>query len=146
MTDLQLSLVLVASIWAAVNTLISGYSAVNGTRDRVLTGLTDEGVPLTPAHRYILYRNDWLPLKAGLSLVSLGFAAFIIFLPGLASNPEPLRWICYVAASLPLGSFLGFFVLGFSDRRLMLETLEGAEQGEVGALEKGPASRIRPEV
>jgi hypothetical protein len=146
MTDLQLSLVLVASIWAAVNTLISGYSAVNGTRDRVLTGVTDEGVPLSPAHRYILYRNDWLPLKAGLSAVSLGFAAFIVFLPGLASNPEPLRWICYVAALLPFGSFLGFFALGLSDRRLMLLTLEGAKEHEEVALAKGPASRIGAEV
>lgn len=29
MTVLQLSLVLVASIWAAMNTLIAGYGAVN---------------------------------------------------------------------------------------------------------------------
>lgn len=139
MTDLQLSLVLVASIWAAVNTLISGYSAVNGTRDRVLTGVTDEGVPLSLRHRYVLYRNDWLPLKAGLSVVSLGFAAFIVFLPTLTPNPASLRWICYAAAALPLGTFFAFFLLGLSDRRLMLETLEGA--GEDGAFQKDPGGR-----
>lgn len=130
MTDLQLSLVLVASIWAAVNSLIAGYNAVNATRDRVLTGVTDEGVPLSLAHRRILYRNDWLPLKAGLSLVSLGFAAFIVILPTLATNPETLRWICYVAALLPFGSFLGFFVLGLSDRRVMLDALRVADGGK----------------
>jgi len=126
MTDLQLSLVLVASIWAAVNTLIAGYTAVNATRDRVLTGRTDEGVPLSPAHRRTLYRNDWLPLKAGLSLVSLGFAAFLVFLPELATDPRLLRVICYIAALLPFGSFLGFFVLGMADRKLMLEVLATA--------------------
>jgi hypothetical protein len=131
MTDLQLSLVLVASIWAAVNTLIGGYQAVNTTRDRVLTGVTDEGVPLALAHRRILYRNDWLPLKAGLALVSLGFAGFILFLPELATDPRRLRVICYVASLLPLGSFVGFFILGLSDRGLMLRTLrEAAEHGD----------------
>ena len=129
MTDLQLGLVLVASIWAAMNTLIAGYTAVNATRDRVLTGMTDEGVPLSLAHRRILYRNDWLPLKTGLSLVSLGFAAFIVVLPGLASDPEPLRLICYAAALLPFGSFLGFFLLGLSDRRLMIDSLTEATAG-----------------
>ena len=129
MTSLQLSLVLVASIWAAMNTLIAGYNAVNGTRDRVVTGATDEGVALTVPHRRIMYRNDWLPLKVGLATVSLAFAAFIVFLPELADDPERLRPVCYVASLLPLGSFLGFFLLGFSDRRLMLATLAAAESG-----------------
>ena len=129
MTDLQLSLVLVASIWAAVNTLIAGYGAVNATRDRVLTGFTDEGTPLALEHRRILYRNDWLPMKAGLALVSVGFAGFIVFLPELATAPRRLRAICYVAALLPMGSFFGFFFLGISDRALMLKTLRGAASG-----------------
>lgn len=37
MNALQLGLIQVASIWAAMNTLIAGYNAVNGTRDRILT-------------------------------------------------------------------------------------------------------------
>lgn len=132
MTELQLSLVLVASIWAAVNTLIAGYGAVNATRDRVVTGVTNEGVSLSLAHRRILYRNDWLPLKAGLAMVSLGFAGFIIFLPELATDPRRLGPICYLAALLPFGSFLGFFLLGISDRALMLRTLREAANGEEG--------------
>lgn len=127
MTVLQLSLVLVASIWAAMNTLIAGYTAVNGTRDRVITGHTDEGVPLMSAHRKIMYSNDWLPMKVGLAGVSLAFAAFVIFLPELADQPERLRPVCYVASLLPFGSFLGFAVLGFSDRRVMLAALAEAE-------------------
>lgn len=113
-----------------MNTLIAGYNAVNGTRDRVLTGTTDEGVPMSLAHRRILYRNDWLPMKAGLAFVSLAFAAFLLVLPGLATEPDRLRPVCYAASVLPFGGFLGFFVLGFSDRRLMLDTLRAAEVEE----------------
>ena len=128
MNSLQLSLVLVASIWAAMNTLIAGYNAVNGTRDRILTGCSDEGVPLSLAHRRILYQNDWLPLKAGLAFVSLAFGGFLVFLPELADDARLLRPLCYVASLLPFGSFLGFFLLGWRDRRLMLEVLGAASE------------------
>jgi hypothetical protein len=143
--NLQLTLVLVASIWAAMNTLIAGYTAVNGTRDRVLTGFTGEGVPLDLEHRRILYRNDWLPLKAGLAAVSLAFSAFIVFLPSLAQDPARLRGVCMLAALLPLGAFLGFFVLGFSDRRLMLATLTDAQKKDsVDDAQGGLRSAPRP--
>lgn len=91
MNSLQLGLVLVASIWAAMNTLIAGYSAVNGTRDRILTGRTDEGIQLTLAHRKIMYQNDWLPMKAGIAIVSLAFGGFLILLPELAVDSDILR-------------------------------------------------------
>jgi len=126
MNALQMGLVLVASIWAAMNTLIAGYDAVNGTRDRILTGRTDEGIPLTLAHRRIMYQNDWLPMKAGLAFVSLAFGGFLLFLPELAEDTELLRPFCYVASLLPLGSFLGFFVLGLRDRKLIVDVLEAA--------------------
>lgn len=127
MNSLQLSLVLVASIWAAMNTLIAGYNAVNATRDRILTGHTDEGIRLSPAHRRIMYRNDWLPMKAGLAFVSLAFGGFLILLPELADDSKLFRPLCYVAALLPLGSFLGFFLLGLSDRRLIIEVLQAED-------------------
>lgn len=114
-----------------MNTLITGYTAVNATRDRVVTGRTDEGVPLTLAHRRVMYRNDWIPLKMGLAAISLAFSGFIVYLPELAQQPELLRSVCYLAALLPFGSFLGFFILGFSDRRLMRTALSQAEtEGE----------------
>lgn len=131
MTILQLALVLVASIWAAFNTLIAGYNAVNGTRDRILTGRTDEGYPLSIEHRRLMYRNDWVPLKMGLAAVSLAFAGFIVMLPEFAQDPEALRLICYVGAALPFFAFLGFFVLGLSDRALILRTLAEARAGSV---------------
>ena len=129
MNSLQLSLVLVASIWAAMNTLIAGYNAVNATRDRILTGRTDEGVALSYDHRRIMYQNDWLPLKAGLAFVSLAFGAFLLFLPELADDAELLRPICYAASLLPFGSFLGFFILGLRDRQLIVAVLDAAARG-----------------
>ena len=131
MNSLQLALVLVASIWAAMNTLIAGYNAVNGTRDRILTGCTDEGVQLTLEHRRIIYENDWLPMKAGLAFVSLAFGGFLIFLPELAEDTHLLRPFCYVASLLPCGSFVGFFFLGLRDRRLIIKVLGSDEaQGQ----------------
>lgn len=127
--NLQLGLVLVASVWAAVNTLIAGYNAVNGTRDRTVTGFTDEGIPLSLEHRRVMYRDDWLPLKTGLALVSMAFAAFIFFLPELAEDASGLRLVCYIAALLPSGTFIGFAVLGLSDRRLMLHSLGSGKEG-----------------
>ncbi len=130
MTSLQLSLVLVASIWAAMNTLIAGYTAVNGTRDRILTGCTDEGIALGYAHRRIMYQNDWLPLKAGLAFVSLAFGVFLLFLPELAAESGLLRPFCYAASLLPFGSFLGFFFLGLRDRRVIIAVLDAAKTGQ----------------
>jgi len=109
-----------------MNTLIAGYSAVNGTRDRILTGRTDEGIPLSLAHRWAMYRNDWIPLKLALATVSLAFAAFLVFLPTLSEDSFRLRAVCYLAAVLPLGGFLGFFGLGLADRRLILAELRNA--------------------
>ncbi len=127
MNSLQLGLVLVASIWAAMNTLIAGYSAVNTTRDRILTGYTVEGVKLTAEHRRIMYENDWLPMKMGIAFVSLAFGGFLVFLPELAKDIGSLRPFCYVASLLPFGSFVGFFFLGLRDRRLMVTVLKSTD-------------------
>jgi len=105
MNSLQLGLVLVASVWAAMNTLIAGYNAVNGTRDRILTGCTDEGIRLTLAHRRIMYQNDWLPMKAGLAFVSLAFGGFLVVLPELADDADLLRPVCYIGSLARSGVF-----------------------------------------
>lgn len=132
MNSLQLGLVLVASIWAAMNTLIAGYNAVNATRDRILTGHTDEGIRLSPEHRKIMYENDWLPMKAGLAFVSLAFGGFLIFLPELAEDGQLFRPFCYVASLLPFGSFVGFFFLGLRDRQLIVRVISAAEAEQAG--------------
>jgi hypothetical protein len=57
----------------------------------------------------------------------LAFGVFLVFLPELAEDVALLRPYCYFASLLPFGSFLGFFVLGLRDRRLILDVL-GAEE------------------
>jgi hypothetical protein len=123
MTDLQIMLVLVASIWAAVNTVIAGYNAVNGTRDRILTGYTDEGVPMTLQHRELALRNDWIPMKSGIAMISLMFSLFLVFLPRLAEGVSELQLICRIAAVVPFFSFTTFFILGIGDYRAMRRVL-----------------------
>lgn len=140
MTTLQLSFILVASIWAAVNTLIAGYNAVNGTRDRILTGCTDEGIPMSLEHRRIMFRNDWMPMKAGIALINLFFAAFLIYLPNLTVEVSQLRAVCYVAAAAPMFGFVTFFFLGISDFMVMRKTLAEAEAAE-SARKKRPRRR-----
>lgn len=126
MGDLQILLVLVASIWAAMNSVIAGYRAVNGTRDRVLTGHTDEGVPMTLEHRELVLRNDWLPMKAGIALISLIFTLFLVFLPEWAGPGGFMAVVCRVAAVVPFFSFVTFFVLGIGDYRAMRRVLDAA--------------------
>ncbi len=130
MTDLQIMLVLVASIWAAVNTVISGYNAVNGTRDRIMTGCTDEGVPMSLAHRKLVLRNDWLPMKSGIALISLMFTLFLFFLPRMAAQVSDFQVTCRVAAVVPFFSFATFFILGISDYRAMRRVLSEASDRE----------------
>ena len=126
-------LVLVASIWAAVNTVIAGYNAVNGTRDRILTGRTDERIPITLEHRELALRNDWLPMKSGIALISLMFTLFLIFLPRLAEQVSELQLICWIAAMVPFFSFATFFVLGIGDYRAMRSVLAEARASEGAA-------------
>ena len=85
-----------------------------------------------------------MPLRLA---VSLAFAAFVVVLPELAQEPTTLRAVCYVAAALPFGSFLGFAVLGVSDRRLILGALEVAEatsRGHIPSTADGPPGPVLP--
>lgn len=113
--------------------MIAGYNAVNGTRDRILTGRTDEGIPITLEHRELLLRNDWVPMKSGIALISLMFALFLMFLPRLAEQVSELQLICWIAATVPLFSFATFFVLGISDYRAMRWVLAEASDSELVA-------------
>lgn len=132
MTDLQIMLVTVASVWAAVNTVIAGYNAVNGTRDRILTGHTDEGIPMSLEHRELALRNDWLPMKSGIALISLLFFLFLVFLPDLAQLNRGIGLLCYLASVVPFFGFMTFSVLGFSDYKAMRRTLDAIRKEQKG--------------
>ena len=116
-------LVLVASLWASVNAIVAGYEAVNRTRERIILG-EDEGRTLSVEHRRLMFRNDWIPMKLGLSLASLAFALIIVFLPTFLEMPPILGLACYVIAVLPFFSFLAFFGLGIVDGLFMRRVLD----------------------
>lgn len=128
MASEQLALVIVASVWAALNTLVSAYRVVNDKRDVIVTGRFN-GEELSLSHRRLMLRNDWVPLKYGIALASLIFGLVLLAIPQLAESPD--LWITrvsYVAALGPLLSLVGFGVLGISDYRFLRKTLAQAEE------------------
>lgn len=87
---------------------------------------------MTLEHRELALRNDWLPMKSGIALISLMFALFLIFLPRLAEQVSELKLICWVAALVPFFSFSTFLVLGIGDYRAMCRVLaEARDSGRV---------------
>jgi hypothetical protein len=126
----QLALVMVAGIWAALNTLVSVYKVVNDKRDVIVTG-TYEGEQLTLEHRRLMLVNDWIPLKFGVAMASLIFAFALFAIPYLSAEPSPwLVWLSYLAALGPFMSFIAFSVLGFRDYRFIKRCLADAQSSK----------------
>lgn len=120
----QLALVMVAGIWAALNTLVSVYKVVNDKRDVIVTGKY-ESQELTLEHRRIMFVNDWIPLKFGVGLASLIFAFALYAIPYLAEKPNPwLVSVSYFAALGPFLSFVTFSILGMRDYRFINRRLK----------------------
>lgn len=120
----QLALVMVAGIWAALNTLVSVYKVVNDKRDVIVTGKY-ESQELTLEHRHLMLVNDWIPLKFGVGLASLIFAFALFAIPYLAEKPNPwLVSVSYFAALGPFLSFVTFSILGMRDYRFIKRRLK----------------------
>lgn len=120
----QLALVMVAGIWAALNTLVSVYKVVNDKRDVIVTGKY-ESQELTLEHRRLMFVNDWIPLKFGVGLASLIFAFALFAIPYLAEIPNPwLVSVSYFAALGPFLSFVTFSILGMRDYRFINRRLK----------------------
>lgn len=120
----QLALVMVAGIWAALNTLVSVYKVVNDKRDVIITG-TYEDTQLTLEHRRLMLVNDWIPLKFGVAMASLIFTFALFAIPYLSADPNPwLVWLSYGAALGPFVSFIAFSVLGLRDYRFIKRCLD----------------------
>jgi hypothetical protein len=123
----QLALVIVAGIWAALNTLVSAFKVVNDKRDVIISG-EYESVKYNLEHRRLMFVNDWIPLKFGVAMASLIFAFALYTIPYLMDDPHPrLVSLSIFAALGPLVSFLAFTVLGFRDYRFIRCTLREAE-------------------
>jgi hypothetical protein len=128
MASEQLALVMIAGIWAALNTLISAMRVVNEKRDVIVTCVFNKA-RLSLEHRRIMFQNDWIPLKFGVALTSLLFAFVLYMVPTLAEDPNSLIvQVAYVAALSPLGSFVLFAGLGWRDFHFFQRTLKEAEK------------------
>ncbi len=127
MASEQLALVMIAGIWAALNTLISAMRVVNEKRDVIVTGVFNDA-KLSIEHRFIMFHNDWIPLKFGVALTSLLFAFVLYMVPSLAEDPNSMIvQVAYVAALSPLVSFFLFAGLGWRDYRFIQRTLQEAK-------------------
>ncbi len=124
----QLALVMVAGIWAALNTLVSAYKVINDKRDVIITGKF-EGKAISYEHRQLMFVNDWIPLKFGIAIASLIFAFALFSIPYLTNDPNSWLVLLSILATLgPFGSFLAFSILGFRDYRFIKKTLAEVEK------------------
>lgn len=122
----QLALVMVAGIWAALNTLVSAFKVVNDKRDVIVTGKY-EGEAISLEHRRLMFVNDWIPLKFGVAIASLIFTFALFAIPYLSLKPNPwLVSVSYFAAFGPFVSFIAFSILGMRDYRFIKSSLKDA--------------------
>ena len=120
----QLALVMVAGIWAALNTLVSAYKVINDKRDVIISGKF-EGEDISLEHRRLMFVNDWIPLKFGIAIASLIFAFALFSIPYLTDDPNPWLVTLSILATLgPFGSFLAFSILGFRDYKFIQRALK----------------------
>jgi hypothetical protein len=127
MASEQLALVMIAGIWAALNTMVSAMRVVNEKRDVIVTGVFNKE-KLSLEHRKVMFLNDWIPLKFGVALTALLFAFVLYRVPSLAENPNTtLVQVAYVAALGPFISFLLFAGLGWRDYRFIKRILRLVE-------------------
>lgn len=127
----QLALVMVAGIWAALNTLVSAYKVINEKRDIIVTGRFN-GEDLSLAHRRLMLQNDWIPLKFGIAVVSLLFALVLYSVPYLTNEPSALlRLLASMSALGPFASFAAFSILGLRDYKFIKKTLANVKTIEI---------------
>ncbi len=128
MASEQLALVMIAGIWAALNTLVSAMRVVNDKRDVIVTGVFEKE-RLSLEHRWIMFQNDWIPLKFGVAFTSLLFAFVLYAVPSLAANSNAaMIRVSYIAALGPLLSFLLIAGLGWRDYRFIRRTLKALSE------------------
>lgn len=130
MAPLHLTLLLALGVAASVCVFAVGHQAIRGARDRILTGRTNEGVPLSVEHRWLMYRNDWMPLTLGSALVSLTLAVLLVYLPELGEDPGALRVAARLGALVPLVGFTFTTRQALDDRRALRKALGTAPRRE----------------
>lgn len=132
MSPAWLLVVLVVLFWSAAHVFLAGHRSLAGTRDRILTGRTDEGVPLTLEHRRLLYRAEWRPLRWALAGLALSLCATLVSLPEITVDPGPLRLACRGLALALLLVFVARASARAEERRMLERALAGPERRPAG--------------
>jgi hypothetical protein len=69
-------------IWAVVNAVVTSVAVINERRDTVITGCLG-GTPLTPQHRRLIMKVDWLVMTIGMVLLLIGIGLFVYCIPAI---------------------------------------------------------------
>ncbi len=127
MTPTQLLLILIATTWASINSIVAAVKYLNETRDKIIMGVID-GTPIDLEYRKIILKNDWIPLIV--SCCSICFIYFMIVLQLLIfiiDDRMIFFHICIFICILHLLGAIGFGIFGRKDYKFIKKILDGTD-------------------
>ena len=129
MPTLGAPLVLLATLWGAVGSILSAFSIINDRRDKIFALIEEcgscDGKLLGPLE---LYLTNLLPLSLGICLFLLIVAVIVVQIPTYMVCEDTvylqrMRFAAWFIASLPLFCLLGFLAGAFFDGWVVLSKL-----------------------
>lgn len=122
---ISLSVIPIATFWAAFNSLFRAAEFVNGIRDTVIIGKKDNVILSESLRNAMLF--DWVLSMVGAIALSLLFAAVIIWMGFYILNMSETSQIAYalwMIGSAPILGAVLFVCCGISDFRAMRQAIQ----------------------
>jgi hypothetical protein len=126
MPTLGAPLVLLATLWGAVGSVLSAFTIINDRRDKII-GLIEEcgkceGKLLGPLELYV---TNLLPLSLGICLFLLIVAVIVVQIPSYMVCEDTvylkrMKFAAWFIASLPLFCLVGFLAGALFDGWMMI--------------------------
>ena len=129
MPTLGAPLVLLATLWGAVGSVLSAFGVINDRRDRIFALIEEcgrcEDKLLGPLEIYV---TNLLPLSLGISLFLLIVAVIVVQIPSYMVCEDTvylqrMRFAAWFIASLPSFCLLGFLAGAFFDGWIVFSKL-----------------------
>ena len=129
MPTLGAPLVLLATLWGAVGSVLSAFGVINDRRDRIFALIEEcgrcEDKLLGPLEIYV---TNLLPLSLGISLFLLIVAVIVVQIPSYMVCEDTvylqrMRFAAWFIASLPLFCLLGFLAGALFDGWIVFSKL-----------------------
>jgi hypothetical protein len=129
MPALGAPLVLLATLWGAVGSVLSAFSIINDRRDKIFALIEEcgrcDGKLLGPLELYV---TNLLPLSLGICLFLLIVAVIVIQIPSFMNCEDSVylhrtKYAAWSIASLPLFCLFGFFAGAIFDAWMVLNKL-----------------------